>query len=770
MVDKELWLFRFSVDHASDSMFWVKPDGHFVFANESACRKLGYSKEEFLALSAGDIDPDFRSGRLRPIIEEAFKNGPRTFRSRHMARDGATFPVEITASPVSYGDEHLLFCLVRDMSEKELAEEKLIAERQRFEALIENAPFGMAMYDRNGRYLYVNPKFTEIFGYTLADIPDRRAWLQKAYPDRQLRASVVEALKADSAVTPVGEKMSKSFPVSCKDGSTKIINFTTVKHKNGDHIVTFEDITLRRAAEDALADETERLTVTLRSIGDGVIATDRSGKIVLINAIAEQLTGWTQSEALGKDLGDVFCIIDERTRQACENPLEEVLRLGAVTELSDHSVLVAKEGRELIVADSGAPIRDRKGQITGVVLVFRDVTEKKKMDEELQKMNKLESVGILAGGIAHDFNNILAAILGNISLARLGIDPENEKLLKRLTDAEQAVMRARDLTYQLLTFSRSGTPVKKTMGVQKVLRESAKFALTGSGVKCQFSLAPDLFLVDIDEGQIGQVINNLVINAQQAMPAGGGITIAAGNAVFGSVTAEHGVFLDPGSYVRISIRDNGAGIASEHTGKIFDPYFTTNQKGSGLGLATSYSIIKNHEGHIAVESKPGFGTTFYVYLRASDEQPGTGRRIADRGRPAVRTRVLHMDDEEMILQITKDMLENLGYEVETAADGNETVRKYVEARNSGVPFDIVILDITIPGGMGGKETILRLLEIDPAVKAIVSSGYSNDPVMAMFGQYGFAGVIAKPYRMAELSDAIQRALYRVPQRTEPDHG
>ena len=392
------------------------------------------------------------------------------------------------------------------------------------------------------------------------------------------------------------------------------------------------------------------------------------------------------------------------------------------------------------------------------------------MDEELQKMNKLESVGILAGGIAHDFNNILAAILGNISLARLGIDPENEKLLKRLTDAEQAVMRARDLTYQLLTFSRSGTPVKKTMGVQKVLRESAKFALTGSGVKCQFSLAPDLFLVDIDEGQIGQVINNLVINAQQAMPAGGGITIAAGNAVFGSVTAEHGVFLDPGSYVRISIRDNGAGIAPEHTGKIFDPYFTTNQKGSGLGLATSYSIIKNHEGHIAVESKPGFGTTFYVYLRASDEQPGTGRRIADRGRPAVRTRVLHMDDEEMILQITKDMLENLGYEVETAADGNETVRKYVEARNSGVPFDIVILDITIPGGMGGKETILRLLEIDPAVKAIVSSGYSNDPVMAMFGQYGFAGVIAKPYRMAELSDAIQRALYRVPQRTEPDHG
>jgi two-component system, cell cycle sensor histidine kinase and response regulator CckA len=768
MIDKELWFFRFSVDHASDSMFWVKSDGHFVFANESACRKLGYSKEEFLTLSAGDIDPDFRSGRLRSIIKEAFKAGPRTFRSHHIASDGTTFPVQITASPVSYGGEQLLFCLVRDISEKELAEEKLSAERQRFQALIENAPFGMAMYDKNGRYLYVNPKFTEMFGYTLADIPDRAAWLQKAYPDRQLRDSVVETLKADSAATPVGEKMSKSFPVSCKDGSIKIINFTTVKHKNGDRIVTFEDITLRRAAEDALADETERLAVTLRSIGDGVIATDRSGKIILVNAIAEQLTGWTQGEAMGQDLGEVFSIIDEQTRIACENPVEKVLRLGEVTELSDHTVLISKAGRELIVADSGAPIRDTKGQITGVVLVFRDVTEKKKIDEELQKMSKLESVGILAGGIAHDFNNILAAILGNISLARLGIGPGDEKLLKRLADAEQAVMRAKDLTYQLLTFSRGGTPIKKAMGIQKVLRESAKFALTGSGVKCQFSFAPTLFSVDIDEGQIGQVINNLVINSQQAMPDGGTIAIKAGNAVFENGAMENGVFLAPGNYVRISIRDNGTGIAPEHTGKIFDPYFTTKQKGSGLGLATSYSIIKNHDGHITVESKPGSGTTFYIYLKASEEQPGPARRAVDHGMPAVRTKVLHMDDEEMILQITKEMLENLGYEVETAADGNETIKKYVEARNSGVPFDIVILDITIPGGMGGKETILRLLEIDHGVKAIVSSGYSNDPVMAMFGQYGFAGVIAKPYRMAELNDAIKRVLYGVPQRISPD--
>lgn len=764
MTDLEMLIFRYSVEHASDSMFWVKADGRFIFANGSACRKLGYSKDEFVELSVGDIDPDFRTGRLKSIIREAFRAGPRTFRSHHMARDGTTFPVEITASPVSFDTERLLFCLVRDISEKELAEEKLSAERQRFQILIENAPFGMAMYDENGRYLYINPKFTEIFGYTLADIPDRTAWLTRAYPDRRLRDSAVRAWKTIDEATPTGEKMTKSFPVTCKDGSVKFIDFITVKHKNGDYIVTCEDITLRRAAEEALANETERLTVTLRSIGDGVIAADRTGKIILINAIAEKLTGWSQGDAIGKDLGEIFCIIDEQTRVPCENPVEKVLRLGEVTEFSDHTVLISRTGRELIIADSGAPIRDRKGRITGVVLVFRDVTQKKKLDEELQKMNKLESVGILAGGIAHDFNNILAAILGNISLARLSVNPGDEKLLKRLVDAEQAIMRAKDLTYQLLTFSRGGAPVKKTMGIQKVLRESARFALTGSGVKCQFSFAPNLFLVDIDEGQIGQVVNNLVMNAQQAMPGGGVVTIKAGNVSIENGTMEHGIFLAPGNYVRISVRDNGTGIAAEHTGKIFDPYFTTKQKGSGLGLATSYSIIKNHDGHITVESRPGSGTTFSIFLKASQEQPGPDRPAMEPDVPAVRTKVLHMDDEDMIIQITRDMLESLGYEVETASDGNETIKKYVDARNSGKPFDIVILDITIPGGMGGKETILRLLEIDPAVKAIVSSGYSNDPVMAMFGEYGFAGVIAKPYGITELNDAIKRILYRAPQR------
>ncbi len=760
MTEKELWLIHFSIDHSPDSIFWITREGNFVFANRTSCARLGHTGEDILAMSIADVIPDFTQDKLVSVSKG---NGPQTFRSRVRTTQGQTIPVEVTASPVTHDGEDLIFCLVRDASEKELAEESLSVERQRFRSLIENAPFALAMYDKDGRYLYVNPKFTEIFGYTLHDISDRQTWLLKAYPDEKVRKNVLNTWKADMAAKAAGEKMPRSFEVVCKDGTAKMISFITVKLENGDFIVSMDDITKRRVAEDALAEETGRLAVTLRSIGDGVIATDRSGKIVLINAVAEQLTGWKQHEATGKNLGEVFCIIDEKTRTACENPVEEVLRSGTVTELANHTVLISKTGQEMIIADSGAPIRDSKGEITGVVLVFRDVTEKKKMDEELQKMSKLESVGVLAGGIAHDFNNILAAILGNISLARLSVNPEDEKLLKRLIDAEQAVMRAKDLTYQLLTFSRGGIPIKKTTTVRKVLKESAKFALTGSDVKCHFSFAPDLFSVDIDEGQIGQVINNLVMNAQQAMPGGGTVTIKARNLTVEHGVMEYGIFLEPGNYVRISVRDSGAGIAPEHTGKIFDPYFTTKQKGSGLGLATSYSIIKNHDGHITVESKHDSGTTFFIYLKASENE-AEPQHAFEQDKPAVKTRILHMDDEEMILQITRDMLESLGYEVETVADGDEAIKKYVEARESGNPFDIVILDITVPGGMGGKQTITRLLEIDPGVKAIVSSGYSNDPVMAMFDKYGFAGVIAKPYQMTELRDVVKRVLYGFPRK------
>jgi len=759
MREEELWLTRFSIEHASESIFWIRPDGCFVYVNEAACNKLGYTKQELLALRVVDVDPDHTRRELSAIGRCMAEDGSITFRSHHQAKDGRVFPVEVIANHVAYNGEDFIFCFARDVSDKELAEERLNEERQKFQVLIEHAPFGMAMFDRDDRYLYVNPKFTEIFGYTLAEIPDRAAWFERAYPDESVRRIAADAWHHDNSTRDAGEKMPRTFPVVCRDGATKLISFITVRLERGDYIVSFEDITERRLAEEALANVNERLAVTLRSIGDGVIATDADGRIVLMNDVAEDLTGWKQGEAAGRELTDVFHIINERTRARCESPVDKVLRMGTVVGLANHTALISRDGRELVIADSGAPIRDGDGNIAGVVLVFRDVTEKKRMDEELQKMSKLESVGILAGGIAHDFNNILAAVLGNVSLAKMYAEPSDERVLKRLEDAEQAVLRAKDLTLQLLTFSKGGSPILKTTSIENVVREAASFALTGSGIRCDFAFAEDLLPVDIDEGQMSQVINNLVINSQQAMAGGGTITIEAANLAAGHATVEHGALLKPGSYVRISVKDHGTGIAPEHVHKVFDPYFTTKDRGSGLGLATSYSIIKNHDGHITLESEPGSGTTFFIYLKASRRLAASiTRDIRDMRSAVLRARVLHMDDDSTIRKTTKEMLEGLGYDVTSSADGRDAIVRYREATARGTPFDIVLLDITVPGGLGGKDTLKELLAIDPGVRAIVSSGYSNDPVMANYRDYGFKGIIAKPCLMAELDEIIRQVL------------
>ena len=510
--------------------------------------------------------------------------------------------------------------------------------------------------------------------------------------------------------------------------------------------------TLRRTLK-SLFEEKERAQVTLRSIGDGVITTDTEGKVVLINAIAERLTGWTQREAEGKPLAEVFYIINERTRERCENPVDKVLREGKIVDLANHTALIARDGAERIIADSGAPIRDESGNIIGVVLVFRDATEKQKLEEEILKAGKLESVGILAGGIAHDFNNILTAITGNISLAMRDIKP-SDAIFRRLVDAESACLRAKELTYQLLTFSKGGAPVKKTVSVSEIIEDSARLALAGSNVRCKISVPDDLLPADVDEGQISQVINNLLINAVEAMPGGGVITVRAENLTAGKGDA---LPLAYGKYLKISIQDQGTGILPGHLRKIFDPYFTTKQKGSGLGLAICYSIVKKHDGHISVESVLGSGTTFSIYLPASSKEPA---RKKDSREEPIRGegKILVMDDEAIVRDVTGQILKHLGYDAEFAGDGSEAIELYRKAKESGKPFDLVIMDLTVPGGMGGKEAILRLIEIDPDVRAIVSSGYSDNLVMSDFRQYGFKGVVAKPYKIQQLALALHNVL------------
>ena len=515
-----------------------------------------------------------------------------------------------------------------------------------------------------------------------------------------------------------------------------------------------QEVAERKLAEVYLASEKEQLSVTLRSIGDGVITTNTQGNIVLINKIAEELTGWNQQEVLGKPVNEVFRVINEKTGKPSESPVEKVLATGTIINLAKHSALLAKDGTIRSIADSGAPIRDDKSNIIGVVLVFRDVTEQKMMEEELLKVKKLESLGVLAGGIAHDFNNILVSILGNINLATYSLDPDS-KIYPLLKDAEKASMRAKDLTMQLLTFSKGGDPVKETAFVPEIIKDSASFVLRGANVSCDFDIPADLWFVEMDKGQISQVIQNLIINAAHAMPKGGKISISCRN--INNIQDEN----IPGAerlknYVKIALADTGVGIPENIIGRIFDPYFSTKQDGSGLGLAIAHSIVSKHNGYITVQSESGSGSVFNVYLPSSENKLIDSREGPVSSPLNGGLKIMIMDDEPAVRDTLQVMLSELGHQAVLVNDGEQALRQYIEELDSDDPIDIMILDLTIPGGMGGEETAKGILAISPHAKIIVSSGYSNDPVMANSKEHGFVAAIVKPYQLHELQTVINK--------------
>jgi len=404
----------------------------------------------------------------------------------------------------------------------------------------------------------------------------------------------------------------------------------------------------------------------------------------------------------------------------------------------------AHDRLEDIVAERTKQLRETN------IELHNEIFEKSKMQEELLKAKKLESVSVLAGGIAHDFNNILAAILGNINLALIFTE-EDDKRHKLLSQAEKASLRAKDLTQQLLTFSKGGEPVKTIASIGEIIRDSADFVLRGSKSRCDYHFAEGLWPVKIDSGQIGQVIQNIIINAFHAMPEGGVIDVTCAN----YDKAQGDALLNQTeSYIKITIKDSGIGIPPTLIDKIFDPYFSTKHEGSGLGLAISHSIINKHGGHIMVDSVQGEGSTFAIYLPAlegekiGEPQEGKPLQIRDSGK------VLVMDDEEMIRSIADEMLSHLGFHVVLAKDGAESIDFYKKEMEADTPFDFVIMDLTVPGGMGGKEAVKKILQIEPKAKVIVSSGYSNDPIIANFIDYGFSGAIIKPFQLKNLQEVI----------------
>jgi PAS domain S-box-containing protein len=645
-------------------------------------------------------------------------------------------------------------------TERDLALEELRESENRYRAIYNAPSDAIFIHDAlTGQLLDVNQTMLQMYGYS------REEALRLSIEEISAGDPLVSRQESAHNIRNAMEQGPQVFTWHArrKNGELFWVEMALKYTRFNDRqlvISVVRDITDRKRAEDALAAEKERLAVTLRSIGDGVITTDTRGRVVMLNKVAEELTGWSQEQAAGAALLEVFRIINDKTGQPCDNPVDKVLDSGNIVGLANHTVLIARDGTQRHIADSGAPIRDPASRIIGVVLVFRDVTEKLRYEQEILKIKKLESVAVLAGGIAHDFNNILAAILGNINLARIHVDNGTDAATL-LEEAEKASLRARSLTQQLLTFAKGGAPVRQICSIAGIVRESASFVLRGSNVNCTFDIPEDLWLVDIDEGQMGQVIQNIIINARQAMPQGGTVSIRCRNRT-GSFADQAG---DGQEAVEITISDTGTGIPENYLDRIFDPYFSSKQQGSGLGLAICHSIIRNHDGHIGVISTPGEGATFTITLPACRKQPAAAKPEHAVALPAMQARVLVMDDEEIIRNMLESMLKHINYQVVLTENGEEALARYQAAHRAGEPIDVVIMDLTIRGGMGGQEAAGKILEIDPAARIIVSSGYSNDPIMASYRDYGFCAAISKPFQLQDLLRVLQQAL--VPEGQPP---
>ncbi|HJX64547.1 MAG TPA: two-component regulator propeller domain-containing protein [Polyangia bacterium] len=499
-----------------------------------------------------------------------------------------------------------------------------------------------------------------------------------------------------------------------------------------------------------LNSEKQRLSVTLDSIADAVVAADVDGRVGLMNRVAEHLTGLPADTAVGQPITTVVPRLHPHTRRPRPAPTGPLPADDKGLRASE-SLLVRPDGTELLIAESAAPIRDHEGRTLGVVLAFRDISQQRKLEIQLATSEKLESLGMLAGGIAHDFNNLLAGVFGYLDLVRLQ-PPGSSKQLETMGKAMALIDKGRGLTNQLLTFSKGEAPTLAPVDLAEVLAKSAEFALSGSNVVHTMHLDRDLRFCRGDRQQIEQVFDNLIINARQAMSDGGAVSIRADNL---DLEENASVPLAKGRYVRVSVADQGPGIPREMQGRIFEPFFTTKTKGTGLGLATTHSIVRKHHGYIEVSSEPGRGATFSVYLPAVDAEAGASScKPAETPGPA--RRVLLLDDEPEVREVLERMLSELGHTTQAVADGRAAVEAFARARAAGQPFDLALLDLTIPGGPGGREVLARLRALDPGLQAIAVTGYSADPAMTDPTGHGFAGRLGKPCTVNDLALAIGR--------------
>ncbi len=546
-----------------------------------------------------------------------------------------------------------------------------------------------------------------------------------------------------------------------------------VEEKLREHQDALEAVVEARTA--ALKTSESRYRFVTEHISDVIWMMELDGsRFSYVSPSIQEFRGYSAEEVMAMSLEE--CLTPSSLAKAKKVMQQELDRLSLEPNQRGSSILLELEHRCRDGSTVWAEVRaslllDENGQPVGFAGVTRDVTERRKIDREKQHLEtqllrsqKMDAIGTLAGGIAHDFNNLLTTILGNITLTQhiMKLPPHGETYLTR---AEQATWRAKDLTQQLLAFAKGGDPIKHLISLKDLIIESSGFALSGSPVLCQRDLSADLWPIEADPGQISQVIHNIILNAVQAMPNGGRLHIQGDNVWINSSPDPAPIPLPHGPYVHLTMTDEGIGIAQDQLNKIFDPYFSTKPEGQGLGLASTYAIVQKHGGHISVDSKINMGTKISLYFPAcaSGAKPIKLETVPlQHGRGTI----LVMDDEEPIRLLAQEMLAHCGYQCVLAKNGVEALELFQQALKNGTPFSAVILDLTVPGSLGGKDTILRLREIDPSVIAFVSSGYSNDPIMANYHTYGFQGVITKPYSLIGLSTILHQ---RLSIRPSPTH-
>ncbi|MBC8413806.1 MAG: PAS domain S-box protein [Nitrospira sp.] len=612
--------------------------------------------------------------------------------------------------------------------ERKKAEKMLIESEGLLRTLIDTIPDLIWLKDTEGRYLSCNQRFEKFFGAAEEDIVGKIDY--DFVGEAQADLFIMNDRRAIETATPV---VNEEWITFADDGHRELLETikTSMKDSSGRIIGVLgigRDITARKKAEEQIS----MLSRIAEQVYDSVITVDLDHRISYVNDAFQKLYGYVPEEVYGES-PDMLNL-----ETGCSDFWNMLEKTGIWNgEIENRK----KDGSVFCCEQTVFPILSDTGAVLSYAIIQRDITEQKKLTDELHKTQKLESVGVLAGGIAHDFNNLLAAILNNLFIIK-SRTVSDKVIQERVDSAEKASIRARDLTQQLLTFSRGGAPVKELSNIGKLVRESVELSLMGANVRAELHIPEDLHNVDVDRGQMNQVFNNIIINAKQAMPDGGVIHIRCQNMNIG---LQNVMALEPGLYIQIIIKDSGTGIAVKDIKKIFDPYFTTKEEGSGLGLASVYSIIKRHKGNITVESEIGKGTAFVLYIPAtmkkiSEDPDQLNLEIQGEGK------ILIMDDDEFVRESLGEMLKILHYTPIYAKNGSEAIAAYKELLSSNSPVKAIVMDLTIPGAMGGREAIQELLKIDADVRAIVSSGYSYDEVISNYSEYGFRAVLRKPFK------------------------